>query len=441
MASLNRLPKGRWQIQVMVPVDGGKVRRSIRPGKMSKRTAEGIKAHVEHLVAAKASGQPLNPATADWLAEIDADLYGRLARVGLIEAREAVTVEEEPTLATFTNAYINSRQGAKPNTIRNMRRARQQLINHFGTDILLREVTEGDADDWYQHLVGKGYALATIGRDVKRARQFFIAAMQRGLVDRNPFSKLKAHGANNRERDFFVTCETAQLIIEACPDAQWRLIVALSRYGGIRCPSELLALTWADINWERSRMHVRSSKTECHDGKGSRWVPIFPELRPYLDDCRELAQPGDEYVISRYRENDANLRTQLLRIIERAGVAAWKKPFQNMRATRETELCQTFPLHVVCQWIGNSTTIAAKHYLQVTEEHFTKASGGDLPSVDCTNVVQKAVQSMQVKKSHDKTASTQPQASEQLRNNMPDSDVYCTFEPVPPRGIEPLFSD
>jgi hypothetical protein len=42
---------------------------------------------------------------------------------------------------------------------------------------------------------------------------------------------------------------------------------------------------------------------------------------------------------------------------------------QNLRATRETELCEQFPLHVACAWIGNSATIAARHYLQTTDEH------------------------------------------------------------------------
>ena len=42
-------------------------------------------------------------------------------------------------------------------------------------------------------------------------------------------------------------------------------------------------LTWADIDFKRGRMTVRSPKTEHHDGKESRTVPIFPELRPYLE--------------------------------------------------------------------------------------------------------------------------------------------------------------
>ena len=53
-----------------------------------------------------------------------------------------------------------------------------------------------------------------------------------------------------------------------------------------------------------------------------------------------------------------------------AGLQRWPKLFQNLRSTRETELAEDFPMHVVCPWIGNSQPIAAKHYLQVTDDHF-----------------------------------------------------------------------
>ena len=50
-----------------------------------------------------------------------------------------------------------------------------------------------------------------------------------------------------------------------------------------------------------------------------RIVPIFPELRPYLLEAFEQAEVGAEYVIARYRTTNINLRTQLNRIISRAG--------------------------------------------------------------------------------------------------------------------------
>ena len=43
------------------------------------------------------------------------------------------------------------------------------------------------------------------------------------------------------------------------------------------------------------------------------------------------------------------------------------------RATWQTELTDKFPLHVVCEWLGNSAPIADKHYLQVTDEHYSNA--------------------------------------------------------------------
>ncbi len=74
------------------------------------------------------------------------------------------------------------------------------------------------------------------------------------------------------------------------------------------------------------------------------------------------------------RTNTCNLRTQLNRIIRRAGLKPWPKLFQNLRSTRETELAEKYPLHVVCEWMGNTQPVAAKHYLQVTDEHFELAA-------------------------------------------------------------------
>ena len=69
-----------------------------------------------------------------------------------------------------------------------------------------------------------------------------------------------------------------------------------------------------------------------------------------------------------------NLRTQMLKIISRAGLKPWPKLFQNLRATRETELAEKFPIHVVCAWIGNTPRVAKDSYLQVTDDHFAKAA-------------------------------------------------------------------
>ena len=74
------------------------------------------------------------------------------------------------------------------------------------------------------------------------------------------------------------------------------------------------------MNWELDRIHITSPKTEHHAGGKSPIIPLFPELRPYLEHCYKLAAKGDKYVITRYRDTNANLRTRLEKIIKRAGL-------------------------------------------------------------------------------------------------------------------------
>ena len=93
-----------------------------------------------------------------------------------------------------------------------------------------------------------GLADATISKRVKTARQIFRKAVRWKLLADNPFDDVKAGGKTNRSRMRFVTREEAHAVMDACPDAEWRLLFALSRFGGLRCPSEHIALRWADVD-------------------------------------------------------------------------------------------------------------------------------------------------------------------------------------------------
>ena len=159
--------------------------------------------------------------------------------------------------------------------------------------------------------------------------------------------------------------------------------MALSRYGGLRCPSEVLSLCWQDVDWEADRIIVQSPKTEHHPGKANRTIPLFSELRPILAEAFHLAPDGAEFVVDgNYRKSantqsglrNCNLRTQFERLLKRAGLQPWPRRFHAMRASRETELAKLYPIHVVTSWLGNTPRIALKHYLQVTDTDFEKAS-------------------------------------------------------------------
>lgn len=364
MASITKEANGRRIVQ-FVGVDGK--RRSLRLGKVNQRTAESVKLRVELILASQLSGHAPDDETSRWLASRDRTMNKKLAAVGL------ATLTECPTLKEFIDEYVAGRSDIKERSVSRIREAGQKLVECFGAEKRLRDFGPEDGIKFRQWLLSKGLAENTVRRNCGRAKQFFHAAIRRKLVTDNPFAELVSAVRGNPARLRFIDRETAAKVLAACPSVEWRLIFALSRFGGLRCPSETLSLRWSDVDWKNQRIRVPSPKTEHIEGKESRMIPLFPELRPYLEEAKRQAAPGAEYVIMQYRSVRQNLSTQFERIVCRAGIEPWPKLFQNLRSTRETELMETYPAHVVCAWIGNSEAVAQKHYLQVTDDHFAKA--------------------------------------------------------------------
>jgi integrase len=383
MASLTKLPGNRWRIQFTGP---DKKKKSLRPGRMPKKAAEQFRTHVETLLSAVLSNSAPEPHTAAWLGSLPPFQRRRLERVGLAGPRidEVAPPTNGPTVAAFTGEYIEKRRDAmKWRSVNGLEQDRRSLLLFLGEGKLLADVTPGDCDDFVAWLRTKesrpgrdrGFSEATIGRRVRRCSQFFRAAVRKRLIPANPFEGVKAPSQENESRFRFVTREETDRLLAACPDGQWRLLVALARYGGLRTPSESLALTWADVDWEGDRIRVTSPKTERYKGGASRLIPLFPELREHLEEEFDAAEPGTIHVITRYRDATANLRTHFARIIRKAGLEPWERLWHNLRASRQNELAATYPIHIVCRWMGNSALIANKHYLSGTDDYFDMAAG------------------------------------------------------------------
>ena len=125
-------------------------------------------------------------------------------------------------------------------------------------------------------------------------------------------------------------------VLEQCPSAHWRAIVGLTRYAGLRCPTELVGLQWGDVDWTCKALTVRSPKIS---------------------------------------NSSANLRTTLHKIIARAGHKPWPRLFQNLRGSCETDWVQSFPSHEVASWLGHSPTISVKHHLKHKDLNVQAATG------------------------------------------------------------------
>lgn len=398
-------------------------RKCVRTGRMAPRDAERLAGKLTKLEVAAKHGQGLDAELTAFAAKLSDDFYATLAAVGLLPKREQERpasqlqsairqilygeLRDADTGEFIRPATLNDQQAArsspdgdfpsdgrtvrvnggnrskKPATAVHDDHVLDNLTDFFGADRDPATITAGDADEFRQWMIGEGYANATIARRLLNCRAFFKALARRNIVTANPFDGVTHTKHGGEARMQFIARETVDKVM-AQADTTWQTIIALARYGGLRCPNEVLSLRWKDIDWQEAEMTVTSHKTARHAGKDKRTIPIFHELRPYLEAARDAAESGAEYVIGRgYLEaaqskdgwKNCNLRTQFRRLIERAGVAPWPRIFQNLRASRETELLDKFPIQTVTAWLGNTPAVALKHYAMVRDEHFAAAVG------------------------------------------------------------------
>ncbi len=343
-------------------------RRSIRLGKVTLRQAEAIKVKVEQLRASLATSYPVEAEVTRWLLTIEQPLREKLEAVGLLPKRQTATVAE------FTLKFI-ARHTVKDSTKKLWHRSRNLLVRFF-KDRTMDSVTLIDVQNFREWAIregglNRGLAENTVRQMCATGHQFFADAVQSGLATVNPFSQKSVPRSykEDRSRSFHVTREMADKVL-ACCSGELKLLFALSRFGGLRCPSEHFSLCWEDITDDQIK--VTSPKTEHHVGGESRMIPLFPEIRAVLEELRGAGSPEAGLIFQKLSVLD--LRKPMLAAIKRAGLSPWPKLFHNLRASRETELTENYPIQTVCAWIGNSPTIAIKHYLTVPEEHFERAS-------------------------------------------------------------------
>ncbi len=381
MASLERVTRdGRDCFRLRVAISIGGKKQSIGLGNFQETEAKTAEEYIDHLIDCFRRDRLRSVKVTKWLETIPDNLHARLAQLRLVEPR--IRSEFPNTVLAFMRAYIKSRTDWKKSC--NHKQSVDHLETFLGRDIPLVSLTKGSADRFHRWMMGNednqpDLSANTAGQHIKRCRQMMRAAIDERLIESSPFVGIKVDLRSDASKNRFVDASMAAAVLESCPDQEWRTLFALCRFGGLRCPSEALGLRWNDIQWDRGRFKVRSPKTE-KQGKPERIVPLFPELLSELNVLYNVVQPGiecpvDSYVITRYRDTETNLRTSLGKIIDRAGVARWPKPFIALRASRRTELERSgkHPNHVLNDWFGHTGAVAETFYLQTTEDDFKVA--------------------------------------------------------------------
>lgn len=373
MASVVHRPNGIIWIQFRLL----KTRKTIRLGKLKKPEIAEFKSKIERIADCINHGQPIDPETLNWMDSRPQEIRDKFYRAGLMEFAVVIATVGELVAYCRRMWAIN-----EPGTITQQEQVFDNALTFFSASKSLASVSISDAKEFRQWLETKAnkqtkasLANTTASRRAKRTKQMFELAVEKRWIRTNPFKNMKGWVDVNPERQFYIEPDVANEILKTIDSVEFKLIFALGRWGGLRLPSEGRELKWTDIHWDRDVFTVFSPKLKRYELKKTREVPIFHQLRPYLDAAWETAEERcTDYVCPYLRSHTGQAYTnQMKKVVKRCGYDAWPKFLINLRASRSTEVLAEFGTKCEEDWIGHGADIALKHYAMVREVDIQRA--------------------------------------------------------------------
>jgi integrase len=116
------------------------------------------------------------------------------------------------------------------------------------------------------------YASKTAARRLSTIKQWGQWLVDTEILEVNPFAVIKAgSGKVNSTSKRFVSLEEFYGVLKTVKDLEWRVLLVLARFCGLRIPSEVYDLTWSDVLFDDNppRLRIDKHKTEdrfCRQG-------------------------------------------------------------------------------------------------------------------------------------------------------------------------------
>lgn len=266
----------------------------------TKEERDKVEGHVPKLISAKRVGTSALESE-EWALRLpNGILRDCLTRWGLIPDTR------ERTLADLYQTFITNGKG-RERTLINRRAAADRLSVFFGAGCLLRDISRERAGDFITYLETKGNtrtggglkpnSVATI---VKYCKKFFQYAREEGWIKTDPFSRFTAAYKPVPDRMQNISQADTIRVIEATPNKEHKVIIALVRFCGLRGASELYNLTFDASCYHPStadrpaELLVSNTKTQHHKGREKpRPVPLTPYVERLIQDLWESIPEGE----------------------------------------------------------------------------------------------------------------------------------------------------
>jgi len=223
----------------------------------------------------------------------------------------------------------------------------------------LQEISTDDCARLIVTLRAKGLSGKTIAGALVPLGRIFALALRRGYIGDNPLRRLdksERPRIEHREQRVLDHAQIAKLLAASLPS--YRPLLATALYSGLRL-SELLGLTWAEVDLQEGLIQVRYQLSRAREDKtarrvrlktraATREIPLLPQLGSLLKQ-HKLAAPHSasaDYVFATALGTPLGGRNVERRGLGRAADLAGLNP-EELPRLRVHDLRHTFASHLI----------------------------------------------------------------------------------------------
>jgi integrase len=226
----------------------------------------------------------------------------------------------------------------------------------------LADITPFNVERYKQERKRAGVSEVTINRELAFLKNLFTKAMEWGKVAENPVKKVRLYREDNARTRFLTDDEEANLIASCGP--QLKLLVVAAINTGFRA-SELLSLTWQDIDFRRGVVSVRAGYVKNGEARS---VPMNDTLTMVLKSARVNCAEGEQVFRNQRGQPYRSYRTAFERAVHQAGIRDFT--FHDLRHTFASRLVMAgVDLATVKELMGHKHITMTLRYAHLSSDH------------------------------------------------------------------------
>ncbi len=183
--------------------------------------------------------------------------------------------------------------------------AMRHLIKTIG-NISVQDVKLRHGEIYIQTCLDDGNTPATVNKKVRSVKRVFQLGVDRGLLELNPFSRIRKPKSPRKKIRIYTEKECIQLIessriLSRADWMPWDLLILMALSTAMR-RGELLNTTWSDIDFEKQTVEVSPKKDTKHTWEwhikdtDRRTLPLTEEVVALLAEHQAKQPAGYPYV-------------------------------------------------------------------------------------------------------------------------------------------------